>query len=266
MNSSDRPLKHSLSLGVTRRRSLAMDGTDLVTTAPLRTDTALPLVIRPAVEGVDLVSWVDRHRAVLDSFLATHGGVLFRGFNVGRLEGFERFSHVMSQGRLLEYIYRSTPRTRIGDANIYTSTEYPNDQSIPLHNENAYAARWPMKIWFFALVCAETGGETPIADSRNIYRRLDPTLREQFAARQVMYVRNYGDLDLPWQVAFQTDDPNTVTAYCHTAGIDVEWQQGDRLRTRQVLPAVAVHPRTGEPVWFNQAHLFHISEIGRAHV
>lgn len=33
----------------------------------------------------------------------------------------------------------------------------------------------------------------------------------------------------------------------------------DRLRTRQVCPATAVHPHTGAKVWFNQAHLFHVS-------
>jgi alpha-ketoglutarate-dependent taurine dioxygenase len=34
------------------------------------------------------------------------------------------------------------------------------------------------------------------------------------------------------------------------------------LRTRQVRPAAAQHPITGEMVWFNQAHLFHVSNLG----
>jgi hypothetical protein len=33
------------------------------------------------------------------------------------------------------------------------------------------------------------------------------------------------------------------------------------LRTRQVCQAVAVHPLTRETVWFNQAHLFHVSNL-----
>jgi len=33
------------------------------------------------------------------------------------------------------------------------------------------------------------------------------------------------------------------------------------LRTRQVRQAVAVHPDTGETVWFNHAHLFHESNL-----
>ena len=33
------------------------------------------------------------------------------------------------------------------------------------------------------------------------------------------------------------------------------------MRTRQVCQAVATHPHTGEAVWFNQAHLFHVSSL-----
>jgi hypothetical protein len=45
------------------------------------------------------------------------------------------------------------------------------------------------------------------------------------------------------------------------AGIEFEWEEGDRLKTRQVCQAVATHPKTGEQVWFNQAHLFHVSSL-----
>ena len=33
------------------------------------------------------------------------------------------------------------------------------------------------------------------------------------------------------------------------------------MRTSQLCQAVATHPRTGEQVWFNQAHLFHVSSL-----
>jgi alpha-ketoglutarate-dependent taurine dioxygenase len=257
----ERPLKSSPALGSARRRGVAIDGRDLVVEGPLAEGSTLPRLVRAVADGVDLAAWIEAHRGPIDDALAAHGAVLFRGFAVAGVEGFEGVSQALSRGALLPYVYRSTPRTRVGSANLYTSTEYPSDQEIPLHNENAYAPAWPMKIWFGALVCAETGGETPIADSRRVYRRLSPALRERFAARRVMYVRNYGDLDLPWPVSFQTDDPAEVTAYCRAAGIACEWREGGRLRTRQVLPAVATHPRTGEPVWFNQAHLFHVGAL-----
>ena len=77
-----------------------------------------------------------------------------------------------------------------------------------------------------------------------------------------MYVRNYGEgLDLPWQDVFQTADRAEVEAFCRASGIVCEWRDGDRLTTRQVCQAVARHPRTGDWVWFNQAHLFHVSSL-----
>jgi hypothetical protein len=41
----------------------------------------------------------------------------------------------------------------------------------------------------------------------------------------------------------------------------LEWLADDRLRTRQTCRAVASHPSTAEMVWFNQAHLFHVSRL-----
>ena len=145
---------------------------------------------------------------------------------------------------------------------VYTSTEYPPHQHIPLHNEQAYTREWPMKIWFYCGQAPEEGGYTPIADSREVYRRIPACIREHFNRKQVMYMRNYGNgLDVPWQKVFNTEDPAVVEAFCRTNGILYEWKADGELRTRQVAQAIAVHPLTGETVWFNQAHLFHVSNL-----
>ncbi len=39
------------------------------------------------------------------------------------------------------------------------------------------------------------------------------------------------------------------------------WKSDGELRTRQVCQATAQHPRSGDWVWFNQAHLFHVSNL-----
>jgi hypothetical protein len=109
---------------------------------------------------------------------------------------------------------------------------------------------------------AEYGGETPIADSRRIFELLDPKIKARFIEKKVMYVRNYGTgLDLRWQDVFQTESKSEVDSFCRRAGIACEWYAGDALRTRQLCQAVATHPRTGETVWINQAHLFHVSNL-----
>lgn len=193
-----------------------------------------------------------------------YGGVLLRGFDALGAGDFDRF--VASFGSpLLTYEFGSTPRSRV-EKGVYSSTEYPADQWIDQHNEQSYTLKWPGTIWFYCDIAAEQGGATPVADSRKVYERLDPALRRLFAERRVMYVRNYGNgLDLPWEQVFGTDDHHEAEAYCHAHGIDYEWlDDGEALRTKQVCQSELRHPVTGETVWFNQAHLFHLSNLPAA--
>lgn len=258
------PNKPSLKkLGTVSRKAVNLSQEGLIKTEYLEPGKNLPLAVEPAVEGLDLVAWVTRNRHFIETHLLKHGSIFFRNFNAKSVPEFEQLIKVIS-GELLQYSYRSTPRSHVS-GNIYTSTEYPAAQSIPLHNEMSYSRNWPMKIWFFCLRAAEQGGETPIADSRKVLQRITPKLREQFMRKKVMYIRNYGDgLDLPWQNVFQTENKAEVEEYCRKAGIEFEWKGSNHLRTRQVCQAVATHPKTGEMVWFNQAHLFHVSSLQSA--
>ena len=77
-----------------------------------------------------------------------------------------------------------------------------------------------------------------------------------------MYVRNYGKLGLSWEEAFQATNKDEVENYCAPHSIEWKWQHGGGLQTRQTLPATRNRPITGETVWFNQAHLFHVSNLG----
>jgi alpha-ketoglutarate-dependent taurine dioxygenase len=246
--------------GAIKRRTISLSAESLVTEAVLNPASDLPLLIVPAVDGVSLVDWAAGKRAVVEQKLLGCGALLFRGFKLSAIDDFEQFMKTVA-GDLLDYSYRSTPRTQVS-GKVYTSTEYPAHQTIPLHNEMSYSRSWPRLLGFFSVEVAAAGGETPIADSRKVFNRLDPALRDRFEEKGVMYVRNYGDaLDLPWQDVFQTDDRATVEVFCGKEGIEFEWQDEDRLRTRQICQAVATHPRTGEQVWFNQAHLFHVSSL-----
>ncbi|PYF84500.1 MULTISPECIES: TauD/TfdA family dioxygenase [Marinomonas] len=222
-------------------------------------DTALPLLVEP----LDTRNWravIDDIQAAIKDHLEQCGGVLLRGFDFNGEEDFREFAQTFGHD-LLSYDYASTPRTKV-DSGVYTSTEYPAHQIIPLHNEQAYTLSWPMRIWFHCVTASPEGGETPIADSRKIFQMLDENMREKFAERELLYVRNYGNgLDLPWQKAFGTEDAQQVESFCRANSIEFEWKGDGELRTRQRCQAVAQHPRTGEMVWFNQAHLFHISNL-----
>ena len=221
----------------------------------------MPPTVRSEAQGIDLACWAAQKQKWITEVLLKHGALLFRNFAVNDLDHFENFTRVVSPS-LLEYQERSTPRQLV-KKNIYTSTEYPPHLDIVQHNEHSYASSWPMKIFFYCHTPAGSGGETPIADSREVYNRIPSTTRQLFERKGVMYARNFGhDLDLSWQEAYQTHDPAAVEAYCTQASISWEWLNGKRrLRTRQVRPAAARHPITREWLWFNQAHLFHISAL-----
>ncbi len=243
------------------RQAVSLGGETLVRAEPLAPGNPLPLLVTPTVDGLRLLDWAREQRDFLDQSLLRHGGVLLRGFAM-TLEELEPMLRATVGGEeLLEYTYRSTPRRQVA-GNLLTSTEYPADQSIPMHNEEAYTRRWPMRIGFLCVQAAAAGGETPIADSRRVLAAIPEAVRAEFARRQVMYVRNYGErLDLPWEDVFQTSDRQAVERFCRDAGIEYEWRGANGLRTRQVCQAVARHPELGEEVWFNQAHLFHVSSL-----
>lgn len=244
--------------GSVRRKTLSVTQRGLVTSEPWKGGN-LPLVMRPSVVGVDIVSWALNHRELIHSHLLKHGGILFRDFNISSPEVFEQFALACSS-ELLEYRERSSPRTLVGN-NIYTSTDYPPGQSIFFHNENSYQRSWPMKIFFFCMTPSIQGGETPIVDCRKVFEGIDWRIRGRFIEKGWMLVRNFGDgLSLSWQSVFQTEDKTAVEDYCRKAGIETEWR-GDRLRTRQRRQAVASHPMTGELVWFNHAAFFHVSTL-----
>lgn len=259
MDVKQKPSLKRAGTTVTRKHLNVSQG-ELVSAEFLPAGQALPLVIQPAVEGVSLIDWTRRNLAFIERNLLDHGAILFRNFKVQTVDDFERLITTVS-AELLDYSYRSTPRTQVS-GKIFTSTEYPAYQTIPLHNEMSYTLSWPLKIWFFSVKTAEQGGETPIADSRRVFDRIDPMIREQFSRKQIMYVRNYGDgLDLSWQDVFQTASKHEVEEFCRRTSIEFEWTGSNRLRTSQICQALATHPKTGQTVWFNQAHLFNISSL-----
>lgn len=221
------------------------------------------LVVHPENDdhGAMQAADVEALRALVDTAKRQYGGVLLRGFGPQGAADFHTFVERFGQP-LLTYEFGSTPRSRI-ERDVYSSTEYPADQWIDQHNEQSYTLKWPATIWFYCDIAAAQGGATPVADSRVVYGRLDPALRRCFADRQVMYVRNYGNgLDLPWESVFGTSDRVEVERYCRANSIHWEWlDDGEALRTRQICQSEWRHPVTGETVWFNQAHLFHLSNL-----
>jgi len=242
------------------RKALSVPDEGLVRVEAPPAGRTLPVLLRPAVEGVSLVAWARDNRPLIDEHLLRSGAIFFRGFQVDALTDFEAFIAATSD-RAAQYNEPATPRTQVS-GQLYTSTDFPPVQRIFMHNENSNTNSWPLKIYFLCVTPSATGGETPVADSRRVFQAMDPELRRRFVEKRVMYVRNFGSgLGLPWQAVFRATEPAEVDAYCKANGIATEWGSGDRLRIRYVRHAAGRHPRTGEAVWFNHTALFHSSVL-----
>ncbi len=247
-----------VSTAATRLLPVERDGCVIT---PLLDGQPLPLLI-DSQQRQSIHALSDEVRAIALDALGKTGGVLFRNFKVPTPLDFKRFAASFGMP-LGTYEFGSTPRSKVF-AGVYSSTEYPAHQSIPLHNEQSYTRQWPSRIWFHCMTASQTGGETPIADSRRVYQAIDPAIREEFIAKGLLYVRNYSSaLDVPWQQVFNTHERSQVEQYCQAQGIDWSWSADGELSTRQLCQAAVRHPATHEWVWFNQAHLFHISAMAQ---
>ncbi|WP_067470570.1 TauD/TfdA family dioxygenase [Nocardia amamiensis] len=157
----------------------------------------------------------------------------------------------------LAYRERSTPRSEVS-AGIFTSTEYPPREAIPLHCESSYASVWPGRIAFYCVNAPTELGATPTADMEAVLDALSMDIREELAVRGLAYVRNFSSgVGLTWQEAFQTADRGTVEEFLRSSGSDWKWTRDDSLRTTRHGNAVVTHPRIATPTWFNHLNLFH---------
>jgi alpha-ketoglutarate-dependent taurine dioxygenase len=164
-------------------------------------------------------------------------------------------------GQPLTYQERSSPRHEVGNK-IYTSTDYPADESIFLHNEQSYNNTWPLRIFFQCVVPPGRGGATPIADCRRVYGRISKQARQRLEEKGYCYVRTFSDeLGLPWWDAFQTERRTAVEEYCLANDIGFSWGSHGVLTTRQIRPVVTPHPETGELTWFNHATFFNVRAL-----
>ena len=135
----------------------------------------LPLVVEPVEDGIVLAEWNLANREWVEAQLLVHGAVLFRNFNLPSPADFERAAKAV-YGELFAD-YGDLPRNAAGEK-IYESTPYPADQMILYHNESSHLPSWPTKISFHCVTPAKVGGCTPVFDTREVLKHIDPAVVE----------------------------------------------------------------------------------------
>ncbi|HEV2880095.1 MAG TPA: TauD/TfdA family dioxygenase [Pyrinomonadaceae bacterium] len=229
----------------------------------------LPLVVEMDEHGASVLTpqnFIDlclEHKEFLRGQLLVWGALLVRGGPALAAADFARFVREFSGKSLIDYVGGASPRVKLGDG-VYTSTEYPQNYTLSLHNELSYTFRWPDHLFFSCVTASGQGGETSLGDSRAILKEMDEKVVREFKSRGIRYVRNlHGGRGsgYSWQEAFETDDKSVIEAHCRAGGIRFHWRDDGGLTLTEVRPATALHPTTGEEVWFNQADGFHPSGI-----
>jgi alpha-ketoglutarate-dependent taurine dioxygenase len=218
-----------------------------------------PLVITPDTEqqatAAGLLA-VLAETDVIDKLIVEHKALVFRGFGLGA----ERLDEAIDQllSTRLAYVHGNSPRTKVG-SNLYTSTEYPAEFTISMHNELSYSHSWPARLLFYCQQAAQTGGATPVVDAAAWLASLDPEVRDAYRGG-VRYMQNmHGGRGFgkSWQDTFETGDRAAVEAFLTDAGASWEWKADGGLRVIQVRPSTTRHPVTGDEVWFNQSDQWH---------
>ena len=205
---------------------------------------------------MDLLEQID-----VGEMLLEEKALVFRGFGITPATH-DRITDALLPRRLA-YVHGNSPRTKVGQ-NVYTSTEYPPELTISMHNEMSYSHAWPSRLLFHCAQAPATGGATPVVDGESWLESLAPNVRADFAAG-VRYTQNLHDgygLGKSWQDTFETDDRAEVERFLEGTEADWKWKGDGALWISQLRPATTRHPDTGTEVWFNQADQFHISGLG----
>lgn len=251
MHDSKRPTLRSL-----RPRALDLSEPKYVQTTALTEERTLPLVVSPAVPGLDPIAWARDHRDWIDRQLDQYGALLFRGFDLEGPQRFQDFAAAAYPSLFSEY--GDLPKA---GEHIYHVTPYPPDKTILFHNESSHMHRWPTRQLFFCHTPAAAGGATPIVDGRELYRRARPELIAHLVDSGLRYHRRFvPSVDVSWQAFFRAEGKAAVERFCTTAQIDYRWR-GDELFTSQWAPGVLRHPRTGAMSLFNQIQLHHSAAL-----
>lgn len=204
------------------------------------------------------ISYFQKSRTDIGHKLGSYGAIKFKGVRIRSLQVFQEIVDAIAE-KFLNYVDGNSPRTKLS-GNVYTSTEYDMSAKITMHNELSYSAKWPGKLFFSCMKPAASMGETLLADSRVILKKMNQDIVSDIMHRGIIYYRNlHGGKGIgpSWQDTFETDDKEQVEGYCHSYGIRHEWKTNGGLRLCQPAKGIIKHRHNGEMVWFNQIDQFH---------
>ena len=218
-------------------------------------EARLPLVIEPAGDDstAGLIRWITENSGELAERLTSHGGLLFRGFEIDDAEKFQSVALAidpdLSRSHPLDDLKRKWRTEFVFEALDTNVREKPI--SMALHHEDSYLATHPTKIMFYCHVAPAMGGETQIADTRDVLRSLGEDFVARYAGRSLRSLKHFPKDTLEMNIG--TNDRGKIEEICHENQVEeFAWDADGGLNICSIVPTVVVHPETGEPTWFNR--------------
>lgn len=213
---------------------------------------AFPLVIEPGDAGQRaLDAFLADNRDTVTTAWRKHGAILFRGFDAVDETGFDAVLRAAGLEPSVEYPFGISPRPNIKGA-VYKSTQYTESLVIPPHTEMAYVRWRPAWISFLCQVPPKVHGETPLYDVVRALRELPQPIRERLqrepmrCTRHIRKKKAFITFERTIAETFNTEDRGEIDAAAAELGIETEWLPDGFLKAETILPAIVVHPETGE--------------------
>lgn len=202
-----------------------------------------------------LSAWIRQNREQIDQALWSDGFVLFRGFDVGGVDGFEDCA--ASACDTLYKHYGDLPLASASE-NVYFATPYPKHLEIQFHNEASHTQSWPSRQLFFCLEPAPAGGEWTLSDGREVVKQLPPQMLQRFREQGLVYRRRFiRGLDASWQQFFKVESLQELRDKIAPSGYEVDAPSDNDVTVSYRTKAVLDLPERDTAAWFNQILLHH---------
>ena len=206
--------------------------------------------------------WLKENKIFIELKLEEHGAIIFKDLPVKTAEDFDQFVSTFNY-ETFTYEESLSNAVRINKTDkVFTANEAPREVEIFLHHEMAQTPTYPKNIFFFCKSASETGGETPLCRSDQLYEALlkaDKALVESFEKFGVIYnsIMSSGDELISgqgrsWQKTLGVSSKNDAEAKLSKLGYSWNWIEDDNLsvttKTLQATEALG----NGQKSFFNQ--------------
>ncbi|KAJ5116097.1 hypothetical protein N7456_000445 [Penicillium angulare] len=240
---------------------------------------SFPIGIKPKGDliGADLDTVLEyisslAEKDVFNNILTQHGSILFRGFPIQEPEDLSKFTQAFKLPQIHQEVGLSGKRTTYAGGNVKTANEEPPDVKFYYHNEYGRSAHFPGVLFFFSQVVPESGGQTPLLSTIELYDRLreeTPEFVDTLIDKGIIGRQYYPAKEDPesqtigwnWQDSYGfTINPEDsleekrrkVEEVLKTRlQAEAEWQPNDALHVIQRLPAFRRIASTDQIVPFN---------------